>query len=61
MALIIDKNLCPQNHKCPAIAQCPVDALSQKSNGLPEVDADECIECGKCAEFCPMGALQIRD
>lgn len=51
------KERCPQNHRCPAVKVCPVNALSQKWFGAPTVDLDACIGCGKCANFCPMGAL----
>lgn len=54
--VIIEK--CPQNHKCPAIKVCPVDALTQEGNKAPVVDKDKCIECYKCTDYCPMGALQ---
>lgn len=59
MKLVIHKELCPQNHKCPAVAVCPVDALTQKGLLAPEVDAETCVSCGKCAEACPTGALQM--
>jgi ferredoxin len=59
MPLKILKEKCPQNHKCPAIAVCPVKALQQKGYEAPTVKADLCIDCGKCAKFCPMGALVL--
>lgn len=55
--LVIDKNLCPQNHKCPMISQCPVGAISQDGFGLPVIDHEKCIECGKCVRICGMGAV----
>jgi len=61
MALIIEKAHCPQNHKCPAVKACPVEALSQQGFAVPTVDADKCIECGKCTDVCPTGALQMAD
>ena len=61
MALVIRKNLCPQNHKCPAVKACPVEALSQQGLAAPAVDAEKCIACGKCAGVCPTGALQMDD
>jgi Fe-S-cluster-containing hydrogenase component 2 len=56
--IIVDKNLCPQNHRCPAIKVCPVNAISQKNYELPEIDQKKCIKCKKCIEFCPQGAIQ---
>jgi len=57
MAINVKKERCPQNHKCPAVKVCPVDALSQQGLAAPVVDAEKCIDCGKCAEVCPTGAL----
>jgi Fe-S-cluster-containing hydrogenase component 2 len=59
MALVILKENCPQNHKCPALKVCPVDALSQQGLASPTVDVEKCIECGKCTEACPTGALRM--
>lgn len=57
MALTIDKNRCPQNHKCPMLRVCPVEAITQDGYGLPKIDPEKCIECGKCTKYCPMGAV----
>lgn len=57
--LVVDQYRCPQNHPCPSVRVCPVDALSQKGFLAPEVDMDACIRCGKCVRFCPMGALAL--
>lgn len=57
--LMVNKNRCPQNHPCPSVRVCPVDALSQEGFSAPEVDMDACIRCGKCVRFCPMGALTL--
>lgn len=56
--IIVDKNLCPQNHRCPAIKVCPVKAISQNNYELPQIDQDKCIKCEKCIKFCPMDAIQ---
>ena len=61
MALTIEKSHCPQNHKCPAVNVCPVDALSQEGLAVPTVDTEKCVACGKCAEVCPTGALRMDD
>lgn len=57
MLLLIDKAKCPQNHACPMIPQCPVGAISQKGYGLPVIDDEKCIKCGKCKKICGMGAV----
>jgi ferredoxin len=53
----VDKNKCPQNHKCPAIKVCKVQAISQNGYSLPVIDESVCVDCGECIEFCPMGAI----
>nr|WP_320024923.1 4Fe-4S binding protein [uncultured Acetobacterium sp.] len=57
--LVVKKERCPQNHPCPSVDVCPVEALSQVGFDAPVVDMDKCIKCGKCVKFCPMGALQL--
>ncbi len=57
MAVAVSKLYCPQNHRCPAVRACPVGALTQKGYAAPIVDAIKCIDCGKCVQTCPMGAL----
>ena len=58
MAVKVEIRRCPQNHRCPAIRVCPVEALEQKGVEAPTVDEEKCIECGLCVQRCPMGALQ---
>ena len=48
MAVRIDPGLCPQNHRCPMIDVCPVEAISQEGFALPTVDPERCISCGQC-------------
>jgi len=57
LKVINDK--CPQNHRCPALKVCPVNALKQEGNNAPTVDLSLCIECGECTNFCPMQALVL--
>lgn len=59
MELKVIKSRCPQNHKCPALRVCPVNAISQEGYMAPAVDQESCIKCGKCSKFCPMGALVL--
>ncbi len=53
----VNKNRCPENHPCPSVRVCPVQALSQVRFSAPSVDMDKCIKCGKCVRYCPMGAI----
>ena len=53
----ISEHRCPANHPCPAVRVCPVKAISQKGFGLPIINHDLCINCGKCIKFCPMRAI----
>ena len=52
---------CPQNHSCPSVKICPVGALVQEGFQAPTVDAEKCIKCGKCANFCPKKALVLEE
>lgn len=56
--ITVDKNKCPQNHRCPSIKVCPVGAITQEGFGLPAIKKEICIECGKCINFCPRRAIQ---
>lgn len=59
MRIVVNKQKCPQNHKCPSITVCPKGAISQQDiTSLPVVDAEKCIVCGKCMRFCPKGAFE---
>lgn len=48
---------CPQDHPCPCVALCPVNALNQKGFEAPTLDKDKCIDCGLCVNHCPYQAL----
>lgn len=58
-SLTVKTSRCPQNHPCPSVQICPVQALTQKGYSAPSVDKDKCIKCGKCVTFCPMRALVL--
>ena len=45
---------CPQNHSCPVLRSCPVGAISQHGYAAPVVDEENCIDCGKCVQLCPV-------
>ena len=40
---------------CACASECPVSAISE-GDGKYEINADECLSCGACAEVCPVGA-----
>lgn len=56
----VDRAICPHNHICPLIKECPVGAISQDAAGFPVIDYHRCIECGKCLRKCPMKAMKQR-
>jgi len=40
---------------------CPIGAISQDGNGLPIIDEEQCLECGKCTKYCPMHAVENKN
>ena len=38
---------------------CPIDAISQREDGVIVIDKVRCNGCGVCAAICPYGALYI--
>ncbi len=57
MTIQVNTARCPQNHRCPAIRYCPVNAITQQGNAAPVIDQDLCISCEKCVAVCPTGAM----
>ena len=52
MPLVVGKNRGPQNLRCPLIALCTRQAISQVGFGVSQIDAEKCIGCGKCVRSC---------
>lgn len=50
--IVVREELCPQNHPCPVIKTCPVDAITQEGFGAPKVDNEKCICCCRCVKRC---------
>ncbi len=38
---------------------CPVDAITMDESGLPVVDEEKCIACGKCVAECPKNIIKL--
>lgn len=41
------------------VRACPAKALRQRHDGIVLLDADKCLGCGQCRQFCPYGAPQL--
>ena len=54
---VVVQRRCPQDHPCPCVRICPVDAVSQEGFSAPKIDKDKCMECGECVRFCPYQAI----
>ena len=59
MAIQVNEKRCPQNHPCPAVRVCPVEAILQSGFSAPIVNQEVCIDCGKCIRYCPMGLFHF--
>ena len=55
----VDQAKCPQDHACPLISICPVDAISQDGFSAPTIDRKKCIACGRCVVSCPYKTLSF--
>ena len=42
-------------------AQCPFGAIKMGENGLPEVNKEKCVGCGKCIKACPKHLFTLQD
>ena len=50
---------CFQCNNPPCLSACPVDAISQRPDGIVLVDPEPCIGCKACLEACPFGVMQF--
>ena len=58
MSFKINPIICPQNHRCPILKECPEGAITQIGyDGLPIIDEIACTECGICVNRCALGAI----
>lgn len=42
-------------------AVCQFDAIYMSDQGLPVIDPEKCVACGKCVEACPRGLIELFD
>jgi electron transport complex protein RnfB len=38
---------------------CPFDAVTMSDKGLPIIDPEKCVACGKCVEACPKRIIDL--
>ena len=51
--------VCWHCNSCPAMENCPTQAMGRDEGGLIFVDGKKCVGCGKCLEACTIGALRL--
>jgi len=56
---VIDQGRCDRSPFCPVKRVCPVNAVKGHMFSAPSVSNEDCIGCGKCVSYCPMGAVQM--
>ena len=60
MKVEIREELCPKNHYCPVTRICPQNAILQESPyQAPEIDENNCSDCGLCTNYCAYGAIAV--
>jgi len=60
MQILIQTNICDNSIDCSGIEVCPTHAFhwDEKAKTIA-IDQSKCVECGKCGESCPVGAIRI--
>jgi len=46
-----------ENPAC--VTSCPYDALTQRENGVVDIDEEKCTGCGWCIEACEFGSITV--
>jgi Na+-translocating ferredoxin:NAD+ oxidoreductase RNF subunit RnfB len=41
------------------VTVCPFNAMFMGDNGIPQIDAEKCVACGKCLEACPKDIIVL--
>jgi len=50
---------CMQCRDAPCIESCPTDGLKRRTDGIVELEQDECTGCNACVDACPYGAITM--
>lgn len=51
--IVVNAQACPQNHPCPAVRSCPMEAIVQDDVfSAPRIVHDLCTDCGACTLAC---------
>ena len=54
-SFVVDPEKCIACGIC--ISQCPVNAITEDSDGNAVINPEQCIACGICSDGCPVGAI----
>ncbi len=58
--LVTEPVVCNQCENAFCMHVCPVSAI-QKHNGIPIIDRETCIGCGRCKAYCPKDVIVMQD
>ena len=51
--------VCSQCENAFCMQVCPVGAITRTSQGVVQIDPDQCIGCALCVQYCPVDMVQI--
>lgn len=60
MPAIINFKICDNASECDGPIVCPTKAITwNETKKTLEIDESKCIDCGLCAQSCPVGAIKV--
>jgi NAD-dependent dihydropyrimidine dehydrogenase PreA subunit len=60
MVVLINFKICDNSKDCNGITVCPTHTIIwDDKNKTIKIDNSKCINCGKCEESCPVGAIRV--
>ncbi len=57
--IIIDKETCKPEGRCPLMRTCPAMAIKMGEDGYPYIVQEKCIRCQTCVRKCTEKAVRI--